>query len=229
MCLLFHRTPGSEWEHLPPPPRTDQRPEWISGSRRSPGSKGHRWREGPGAGNKHRLVSGPCVWAAQASHNTLSMVHQVWPPLQGPCAHWVSSGSSSEQVLCRLMSSAPWLALDSVCSHTHSCGVSNSSGPRRVSLWRPASAGWEKGGWVGARPWALPGGFEAPGTWEAGELGLEERRKTEAQRGGTEARQVESSWLGGSSLETARENWPFAYECNCQLTSNQRVWIVQGN
>ena len=66
-----------------------------------------------------------------------------------------------------------------------------------------------------------PWGHEAPGTWETGDLGLQEKRKTEAQREGTKAQQAESGWLGGSSLETSQENCPFAYDCNCQLTSNQ--------
>ena len=148
-------------------------------------------------------------------------------PLQGSSAHWVSSGSSSEQVLCQPVSSAldmHWTA----CVPTLLWGLQE-LWSQEGQLLKPASAGREKGGWVGARPWALPGSFEVPGTWETGELGLEEQRKTEAQREGTKARQAEAGWLGGSSLETSQENCPFAYDYNCQLTSKQRVWIVQRN
>ena len=198
----------------------------MSGSRRSPARV-----TGEGRGLVQGTSSG--WWVVHVSELLRLLVTRCPQftrcdlPLQGLSAHWVSSGSSSEQVLCWPVSSAldmHWTA----CVPTPLWGLQQ-LWAQEGQLLKPASAGREKGGWVGTRPRALPGGFEAPGTWETGELGLEEKRKTEARREGTKARQAESGWLGGSSLETSQENSPFAYDCNCQLTSKQRVWIVQRN
>ena len=74
-------------------------------------------------------------------------------PLQGLSAHWVSSGSSSEQVLCWPVSSAldmHWTA----CVPTPLWGLQQ-LWAQEGQLLKPASAGREKGG---------GGGNKAPGT-----------------------------------------------------------------